>query len=67
MARERRTYAKLHRMTVILTEQNIRLLERLAEYSGISLNETLRRILYDYERERLQRLARERDLERANR
>ena len=66
MARERRTYAQLRKMTVTLTEQNARFLERLAEYYGISLSETLRRILYDTEHARLQRLASQRQAEREN-
>ncbi|HXG20369.1 MAG TPA: hypothetical protein VNN62_15000 [Methylomirabilota bacterium] len=60
----KRRFAKFRRMTAALSEQNLRFLERRAEYHGISLSEMLRRILCDLEEEYRQYFAAERERER---
>lgn len=55
MARQRQTYTKMRGMTLTLTEKNALFLERIAEYYGISINETVRRLICDTERTSQQR------------
>lgn len=62
----RQTYAKLHRVTIALTEPNLRFLQRLSEFYGLSLSETARRVFSDAEQARRRQLVHEREMERGN-